>query len=151
MPPNQLILGKILIRISLYHICSSLTANCHQFGISDKICHLQFKGQTALLRALQIARPAKPQIFFGNAEAIRCFGHDSNATARCVGEFMRCHQDAIASVCATPNSAPQLMQLGKTKAVGIPNNLPPSSLWHSVRSLPLLSRLSRPISAFHAP
>ncbi len=75
-------------------------------------------GETALAGAEEVARAAQFQIPLGQPEAIVGFGHELQPLAH-IWIGRPGDQRTVARLLPTPHTAPELVQLGQTKAIGV--------------------------------
>src|SRR5690606_9944270 len=80
------------------------------------------KRHSALLRPLQVTRPAHPQVSFRDLKTISCGNHRIDALRSVCREPVRGHQHAVRLVCTTAHPTAQLMQLRESESLRTLNN-----------------------------
>ena len=116
---QQLMGGQLQLRVEVDDALRLVAGHLHQLAVGGNVGNLQVEGHAALLRAFQVAGSAQLQVGFGNAEAVVRLAHDVDALARVLRQLIGGDEDAERLVGAAPHTAPQLVQLRESEALGV--------------------------------
>src|SRR6516164_9472001 len=98
-----------------------LTRRFQQFTVAQRACQVKAKF-ARLSRPKKLPRTSQLQVRLGNFETVRRAHHGFESRPPVVAHAVRRDQNAVRLLCATADPPTQLVQLRKSKALGVLNH-----------------------------
>ena len=109
--PEDCAFGLLVMGVGVYDALCLVACHLNYLSVACDIGNFQVECHSALLCALQVARPSELEVGLCNLEAVVGGAHDVDALACLGGEGIWGYEYAVALLCPTPYPSAQLVQL----------------------------------------